>query len=265
MCLPFLLLLDNCFSCLQPDTARLQLFCQSVCAVFAFVLHLLSFMSTYVKHGCYRRKSRFAIQCRRVGRQRCTSHRRKRSIHVQSRFALRPHIVFLPVVQSIAVWFLSSKTMNRIMHSLVGNISMKQLMEVLQNKLGMSQPGLKEAAKRLLQDTQRKQKVDDFYQQNSFFEIGKLLLDMPSSTQTVKTYGKGAGKGASSSSRTPWTALQPRPLHLFSDEKDQTLEQIICSKPSECQSQRFFPSCWQRRRTFFDHHFKSTTWYDCAK
>ena len=116
--------------------------------------------------------------------------------------------------------------MNRIMHSPVGNISMKQLMEVLQNKLGMSQPGLKEAAKRLLQDTQRKQKVDDFYQQNSFFEIGKLLLEMPSSTQTVKTYGKGAGKGASSSSRTPWTALQPRPLHLFSDKKDQTLEQI---------------------------------------
>jgi hypothetical protein len=109
--------------------------------------------------------------------------------------------------------------MNRIMHSLVGNISMKQLMEVLQNKLGMSQPGLKEAAKRLLQDTQRKQKVDDF-------EIGKLLLEMPSSTQTVKTYGKGAGKGASSSSRTPWTALQPRPLQLFSDEQDQTLEQI---------------------------------------
>ena len=136
MCLPFLLLLDNCFSCLQPNTVRLQLFCQSVCTVFAFVLHLLSFMSTYVKHCCYRRKSRFAIQCRRVGRQCCTSHRRKRSLHVQSRFALRPHIVFLPVVQSIAVWFLSSKTMNRIMHSLVGNISMKQLMEVLQNKLG---------------------------------------------------------------------------------------------------------------------------------
>ncbi len=33
--------------------------------------------------------------------------------------------------------------MNRLMHSIVGNISMKQLLEVLQEKLGMSDPGLK--------------------------------------------------------------------------------------------------------------------------
>ena len=63
-----------------------------------------------------------------------------------------------------------------------------------------------------------------FFSLNSFFEIGKLLLEVPS--HTVKTYGKGAGKGSSSSSRTPWSALQPRPLHLFSDDQDQILDQI---------------------------------------
>ena len=88
------------------------------------------------------------------------SHTRPTSFAVP----LRPHFVVLPVVQCIAKWFLSNKTSNRLMHCLNGNISMKQLMDVLQNKLGMSQPGLKEAAKKLLQDTHREQKVDDFSQ-----------------------------------------------------------------------------------------------------
>lgn len=192
--LPLLLFIDMCLNCSNMISTSLQSACCQLCALFAFcfasVLRFFSLLGSFAKQRFFKQQRRFATQCRRVGRRRVKAHRRMRSISFcQPAFALHPLFVLFPDLQIVYSWFLSNKAMNRLMHSIVGNISMKQLMEVLQDKLGMSDPGLtglKTAAKQLLQDTQRKQKVEDFYAQKSYFEIGRLLLEMPQRIKQTK-------------------------------------------------------------------------------
>jgi hypothetical protein len=119
------------------------------------------------------------------------------------------------------------------MHCLNGNISMKELMDVMQ-KLGLNQPWIKDAAKALLQDTARKQRAHDFLQQGMLYEIGRLVHDTPiasgpsSSAGGKSSGGKGAGKGKGSQNndRTPWHNLEFRPSDMFVDTDKKVVQPI---------------------------------------
>ena len=120
---------------------------------------------------------------------------------------------------------LSAIARNRLVHLTVGNISMKDLLEVLEGRLGMCQDWAKPAAKALLQNTALKNQVEELYKTKAFFEIGKLALDLRVPTSASKGKGgKGAGKG--SPARTPWQTLIPKPSGMFVDQNGDVVECI---------------------------------------
>ena len=124
-------------------------------------------------------------------------------------------------VHHVYCWFPSRAVLNRIARALTGNISMRELQDVM-TRLGMTQQWHKQAAKILLQDSARKQKAQELLQANLLLDLGRLIHDtpIPSSSPGPSVGGKGAGKGKGKvklSTRTPSTDLTPRPGSIFVD------------------------------------------------
>ena len=82
---------------------------------------------------------------------------------------------------------------------------------------------MKESAKAVLQDSNKKQRAQEYLQKGLLFEVGRLIHDTPVSSSNPSSGGKGAGKGKSKqkqigqTARIPWSNLTPRPDSIFVD------------------------------------------------
>ena len=168
----------------------------------------------------FKSKKPALVRCRFVGGRRCrlcrhTGNRQRRSHDKGGPIHLLCKAMYdmCKCVNCCYAWFPTRRTHNRIVHSLNGNISMKDLTDVMQ-KLGMTQAWMKESAKAVLQDSNKKQRAQEYLQKGLLFEVGRLIHDTPVSPSSG---GKGAGKGKSKqkqigqTARTPWSNLTPRP------------------------------------------------------
>ena len=192
------------------------------------VILLIAIWPLCCKFLHFQKFRRTVLSCRRVGRKRVKQARRPHAKHFFRIRGLKLHRASLlhsvSLYLSSYLWSLSSKARNLLVHILNGNISSKELTTIVHEKLGMKQPWIKDSIKRVLQDTARKQKAHDFAQQHLYYEIGKLISELPPVQSHARPLGKGAGKG--SSSRTPWSALAVRPKNLFVDQNGAQLEII---------------------------------------
>ena len=224
-----------------PSTS--QIYMHLLLCLLTCVAHQLlssDLCTTSLSHGlyhCFKRRNSALIRCRVVGgrryrlsrfacrRQRLTCTGQTKSFLAAFFHCVKPvRIVFLHMcarMHHAYCWSPSRAMLNRIAHALTGNISMRELQDIM-TRLGMTQQWHKQAAKTLLQDSARKQKAQELLQANLLFDLGRLIHDtpVPSSSPSPSVGGKGAGKGkgkAKFSTRTPWTDLVPRPDSIFVD------------------------------------------------